>query len=311
MNTSLIDYKKPFDLPLGLKQKFTNEFNFKAVNSSILIKMKDKNSISDRDIEIAKFIFKTRFATLNQIHRYLELKTNKSNLKNRLEKLVSYRVLNKFTFVTTDESKEEQLGVYCLDIGGRHLLSHYSTEDTTNWNTSVNMKAPELVGENLLATEFYIRLLETCKDRLVNFELYPTFRCGDKSVVAHFKFSILVDGKKVNFIADIVRDYHLPDNFAKKAEKYESILMTNAWKKYFREDDFAPILLTLSSSDKLAKEVAETINMFTRIDFRRVRLSTDERIKNDLGERGTFLKYEQLSKVDTTMALKTSRINIF
>lgn len=307
---NLIDYKKPFDIGVGLKQKFVNDFNYKAVNASVLIKMKDKNTISDRDIEIAKFLFRFRFATLNQIHRYLGGSVNKSNLKNRLDKLVQYRVLNKFTLTSLDGSKEELLGIYVLDIGGRHLLSHYSTEDTNNWNTSVNMKAPELVGENLLATEIYLRILETSGNALVNFELYPSFRCGDKTVVPHLKFSIEREGKRINFIGDVTRDYHFPDAFAKKAEKLESILNTNAWRKYYREES-APILLLFANSDRTARESAETIHRFTRLDMKRIRISTDERIKNELGEKGTFLKFEPTSAIDNTMVLKTAQISIF
>lgn len=308
---SLIDYKKPFDIKVaGLKQKFANDFNYKAVNTSVLVKMKDKNTISDRDLEIAKFLFRLRFATLNQIHRFLGCTVNKSNLKNRLDKLVQYRVINKFNLVSVDGTQEESLGIYCLDLGGRDLLASYSTELIEDWNTSLNMKSPELVGENLLATEIYLRLHETCGDNLFSFNLYPSFRCGDKTVTPHFKCTVLKDGKKINFIGDIVRDYHFPDTFANKVEKIESILNTNAWKKYYREEA-APILLVFANEDRNVKEAAETIRLFTRLDLKRIRFSTDERIKEPLGERGTFLKYEPKSSLDNTMVLKTAQISIF
>lgn len=312
LRDNLIDYKRPFDISVsGLKQKFVNEFNYKAVNTSVLIKMKDKNTISDRDLEIAKFLFRMRFATLNQIHRYLDCSVNKSNLKNRLDKLVQYRVINKFTLTSIDGSQSESLGLYCLDLGGRDLLASFSTELIEDWNTSLNMKSPELVGENLLATELYIRLRETCRENLFSFNLYPSFRCGDKTVVPHFKFTILKDGKRINFIGDIVRDYHFPDTFANKAEKFESIINTNAWKKYYREEDSAPILLVFANEDRNVREAAETIRLFTRLDLKRIRFSTDTRIKEPLGNKGTFLKYEPKSPTDNTMVLKTSQISIF
>lgn len=314
MNTkeNLIDYKRPFDIKVaGLKQKFVNDFNYKTVKTSVLIKMKDKNTISDRDLEIAKFLFRLRFATLNQIHRYLNCSVNKSNLKNRLDKLVQYRVINKFTLTSLDGTQEESLGLYCLDLGGRDLLANYSTELIEDWNTSVNMKSPELVGENLLATELYIRLRETCGERLSSFHLYPSFRCGDKTVIPHFKFTITKDGRRLNFIGDVVRDYHFPDTFASKAEKIESILNTNAWKKYYREEDAAPVLLIFANEEKNVVEAAETIRLFTRLDMKRIRFSTDERIKLPLGDRGTFLKYEQKSSLDSAMALKTAQITVF
>ena len=313
MNNSenLLDYKKPFDIKTGLNQKFVNEFDYKKVNENVLIKMKQKNTISERDLEIAKFLFKIRFATLNQIHRYLGCNINKSNLKTRLDKLVTYRVINKFTFVTPDGTKEEQLGFYCLDTGGRHLLAHYSTGGTEDWNTSVNIKAAELVGENLLATELYVRLLETCPDKLTNFEIYPEFRCGEITIKPHFKCTLTIGDKKIHFIGDVNRDYHFPDEFDKKARKLESLLTTNAWRKYYRNEVNPPILLIFSNSDNTVKEAAETIHSLTRLDLKKIRFSTDERIKEALGEKGTFLKYEQTSAIDDSMSLKLAQINIF
>lgn len=308
---NLLDYKKPFDIKSNLKQKFENDFDYRKVKEPILVKMKQKNNISDRDIEVAKFLFKVRFATLNQIHRYLGADLNRSNLKKRLEKLVSYRVLNQFTLVSPDESREEKIKIFCLDLGGRHLLAKFSTLSTEDWNSTVNMCAAELVGENLLCTEYYVRLMETCPEKVTNFELYPEFRCGDINIKAHFKCTLTVNDKKINFLGDVNRDYSFPDEFEKRAKKYESLLTTNAWKKYYRNELNAPILLVFSSSDELACEAAEIINESTRLDLKKIRFSTDERIKEELGAKGTFLKYEQKSNYELDMVLKLAQISIF
>lgn len=311
INDNLIDYKKPFDIKSNLRQKFEHDFDFRKVNENALIKMKQKNNISDRDIEIAKFLFKTRFATLNQIHRYLGGNLNKSNLKKRLEKLVSYRVLNQFTFVTADGGQEEKIKIFCLDLGGRYLLAHFSTISTEDWNTTANLMAAELVGENLLVTEFYVRLLETCPEKLVNFEIYPEYRCGDITIKANFKCTLSINSKKIHFIGDVNREYSFPDEFGKRARKYESLLTTNAWKKYYRNETNAPVLLVFSTTDELAAEAAETIHSLTRLDLKKIRFSTDERIREELSAKGTFLKYEQTSVTDNTMALKLAQISVF
>lgn len=308
---NLLDYKKPFDIQANLKQKFENDFDYRKVKESILVKKKQRNDISDRDIEVAKFLFKVRFATLNQIHRYLGGNINKSNLKKRIEKLVAYRVLNQFTLVSPDETREEKIKIFCLDLGGRHLLAKFSTLSTEDWNSTVNMCAAELVGENLLCTEYYLRLLETCPEKVTNFELYPEFRCGDINIRPHFKCTLTVNDKKINFIGDVNRDYSFPDEFEKRARKYESLLTTNAWKKYYRNETNPPILLVFSSSDELACEAAETIHEATRLDLKKIRFSTDERIKEELGAKGTFLKYEQKSIEDSDMVLKLAQISIF
>lgn len=311
MIDNLLDYKRPFNISGNLKQKFTNDFDYRKVRESVIIKMKQKNDISDRDIEIAKLVFKTRFATLNQIHRYLGSSVNRSNLKKRLEKLVSYRVLNQFTLVSVDGDREEKIKIYCLDFGGRHLLAKFTTLSTEDWDSTTNLCAAEHVGENLLATEFYIRLLETCPEKVVSFDINPEFRCRDISIKANFKCTLEVQGKKINFIGDVNRDYTFPSEFERRAQRYETLLTTNTWRKYYRNEENAPVLLVFSSSDELALEAAEILSTTTRIDMKKVRLSTDERIKEALGEGGTFLKYEQKSVYEEDMVLKLARMSIF
>lgn len=305
---SLIDYKKPFVIPPGLKQKFTNDFNYKGVSQTVVVKMKGENQLTDRDLEIAKFLFNVRFATLNQIYRFLNLDSNKSNLKNRLDKLVRLRILNKFVLTNDDNSIVEQLQIYCLDIGGRYLLASYSKLDTSDWYTSINLKASELVGENLLTTEFYTRLMETCPEKIMNYKQYPEFRCGSTTIAPTFKFSLKIGNKTINFVGEITRDYDFPDNFREKAIKLNSLIKTNAWKKYYKEEDGEPILLIFTDSDETAYLAGQSIDDFTQID--KFRLTTDERIKNNLSEKGTFIKFDY-GNDNETKVLKLVKLDIF
>ena len=305
---SLIDYKKPFVIPPGLKQKFSNDFNYKSVSQTVVVKMKGENQLTDRDLEITKFLFNVRFATLNQIYRYLNLESNKSNLKNRLDKLVKLRILNKFILTNEDGSITEQLQIYCLDIGGRYLLASYSKLDTSDWYTSINLKASELVGENLLATEIYTRLMETCPDKILNYKQYPEFRCGSTVITPTFKFSLKVENKTINFVGEITRDYDFPDNFREKAIKLNSLIKTNAWKKYYKEEDGEPILLVFAESDETAYLAGQSLDDFTQIN--KFRLSTDERIKNNLSDKGTFIKLDYANDNETKV-LKLVKLDIF
>lgn len=305
---SLIDYKKPFVIPPSLKQKFNNDLNYKNVSQAVIVKMKSDNQLTDRDLEIAKFLFNVRFATLNQIYRFLNLTSNKSNLKNRLDKLVKFRILNKFVLTNEDESIVEQLQIYCLDIGGRYLLASYSKIDTSDWYTSINLKASELIGENLLATEFYTRLKETCSEKISNFKQYPEFRCGQTTITPTFKFSLNIGPKTINFIGEVVREYDFPDNFREKSIKLNSLIKTNAWKKYYKEEDGEPILLILADSDETCYLASQTIDDFTQID--KFRLSTDERIKEHLSDKGTFLKFDYGTDRENKV-LKLVKLDIF
>ena len=68
------------------------------------------------------------------------------------------------------------------------MLSHYSNEDTTNWVT-VNMKGSE-VSRDLVTANFYIKLMETCPEKVKYFKLNPQYRIGRIMVVPSLKWAL-------------------------------------------------------------------------------------------------------------------------
>ena len=280
-----------FTIPSDLKQTFENKFSVN-VGQNEIIKMKNNNIITDRDLAIAKFLFQFRFATADQIFRYLKESKTKINLQNRLDKLVKYRVLNKFMLSDIEEDciAEGAQHIYCLDLGGRYLLSHYSNEDVSDWYTTVNMKASEIISKNIMVTEFYIRLLETCPDKLTYFRNEPEIRVGKKNVVPSFAMCIEINGQKKYMIGEIVRAEDTTAGlFRDKALKLESLICTNAWKKYYYDSQQPPILFAFGDSDLTALEAGKILAETTEISS--FRLSTDDRIQKTLYDTGAFLKY--------------------
>jgi len=273
-----------------LKQTFQNKFTNNVDNKSV-IKMKNDGDITDRDLEISKFLFKFRFATLAQIHKFLGQGSSANSLKSRLEKLVQYRILNKFMLGEEEEDHlyPDAFAVYCLDLGGKYLLTHYSNEDTSDWYVITNMKASEIISKDILATEFYLRIKETCSDKLVYFNLNPELRVARKNVVPSFEMCLKINGQNRYFIGEITRQYDFPLNFRQKAEKIENLLITNAWKKYYYDSDSEPILFIFAENDMVAKESGKVLSETTSIQ--NFRISTDERIQKVLFETGAFLKY--------------------
>jgi len=277
-------------IPADLKQTFENKFTLN-IGKNEIIKMKNNNVITERDLKIAKFLFQFRFATARQICELLGEDPSKVHLKNRLDKLVKYRVLNKFMLSDIEEESiaPDALEIYCLDLGGRYLLSHYSNEDTTDWYTTVNMKSSEIISKNLLTTEFFIRLIQTCPQKLVYFKVEPELRVGKKNVVPHFELCMKINGQNKYFIGEVVREFDLPIYFREKVAKLEELLTTNAWKKYYFDSPTPPILFVFADSDLSALEAAKIITETSQI--RHFRLSTDERIQRRLYETGAFLRY--------------------
>ncbi|MDF2879483.1 MAG: hypothetical protein K0R54_40 [Clostridiaceae bacterium] len=277
-------------IPADLKQTFENKFNLN-IGKNEIIKMKNNNVITDRDIKIAKFLFQFKFATISQIYKVLNEDKTKVNLKNRLDKLVKYRVLNRFMLSDIEQDKVEQdaFSIYCLDLGGRYLLAHYSNEDTTDWYSTINMKSSEIISKNLLTTEIFLRIAETCPDKLNHFTIEPEYRVGKKNVIPSFEMCMDVGSSKRYFIGEAVRDYDFPIYAREKIAKLESFLTTNAWKKYFYDTDQPPILFVFADSDFSVLEYSKMVTETSEI--KNFRLSTDERIQKTLYETGAFLKY--------------------
>lgn len=277
-------------IPADLKQTFENKFNLN-IGKNEIIKMKNNNVITDRDVTIATFLFQFKFATAEQIYKLLGEDKTKVNLKNRLDKLVKYRVLNKFMLSEFEEEKvaSDAYEIYCLDLGGRYLLSHYSNEDTTDWYSTINMRTSEIISRNILTTEIYLRIMQTCPNKLVHFKLEPEIRVGKKNVIPAFEMAMKINGQIKYFVGEIVREYDFPSYFREKAFKLESLLTTNAWKKYYYDTDTSPILFVFSDSDLTALESGKLINETTEI--KSFRLSTDERIQRELFDTGAFLRY--------------------
>lgn len=277
-------------IPSDLKQTFENKFSVN-VGQNEIIKMKNNGVITDRDLSIAKFLFQFKFATTDQIFRFLKENKTKVNLKNRLDKLVKYRVLNKFMLSTIEEDSiaPGAFEVYCLDLGGRYLLSHYSNEDTSDWYTTVNMRSSENISKNLFVTEFYLRLLETCPDKLTYFKNEPDIRVGKKNVIPSFDMCLEVNGQRKYFVGEVVREDDVPVLFREKAMKLESLICTNAWKKYYYDSQTTPILFVFGDSDVTSLEAGKILSETTEIEG--FRLSTDQRIQQVLYEAGAFLKY--------------------
>ena len=277
-------------VPADLKQTFENKFTLN-VGKNEIIKMRNNGVITDRDIKIAKFLFQFKFATAEQLAKLIGSDTSKVNFVNRLEKLVKYRVLNKFMLSEYEEEKiaPDAFQVYCLDLGGCYLLAHYSNEDTSDWYSTTNMKSSEIISKNLLVTEFFIRIMQTCPHKITHFKAEPELRVGKKNIVPSFEMSMQINGQKKYFIGEVVRECDLPVYFREKVAKLESLLETNAWKKYYYDSDTQPILFVFADSDLTAVESGKLITETSEV--RNFRLSTDERITRELYETGAFLKY--------------------
>ena len=279
-----------------MKQTFKNAFTLQ-IGKNEIIKMKNTGVITDRDLKIVQFLFNHRFATANQVYEFLGEDKNKPNIKMRLEKLINYRVLNKFTLseFPMDEVPEDSYQIYCLDLGGLFLMASYTKEDTSDWFTTINMKGSEVIDKIITTVDIYLRMRDTLGDNLIAFKVEPIYTVNKKNIVPTFEIVIKDNaGAYKYFICEVVKNYDFPVYLREKALKYESLLTTNSWKKYFYDVTVAPPLLVFAEDDRLALDSAIAFSEMTEIES--FRLSTEDRVKKTLYELGAFLKYDPQTK---------------
>lgn len=276
------------------KQVFMNKFTT-TVSKNEVIKMFNEGKLTEKDLLICEFLFNNRFATLHQINAMLKANKHTDLQSQRAFKLSQNRIINRFVMVENENEadlNDDANLIYCLDIGGKYLLTHYSSVDTTEWLTSNNMMASELVDNVLMANEVYVKLLSTVKDRLVMFGILEERRVGKQSMTIDFDFGIKSGDNVKYYIGNFVREIDVPKNFQNKAVKLESLITTNSWKKYYFGAETAPACFFIGESDSFALNIANQINECYNFSGKD-RYSTFERIiENNLYDREAFLKYE-------------------
>lgn len=306
-------------IPDGYKQIFRNKFT-NNISKTEILRMKEEDILTNRDLEIVSFLYDFKFATLDQIYRYLKIKgvltqkkfeegeevreTSINSIRGRLDKLVLNRVLNKFSLSLYDDKiQPDAMIFYCVDLGGKFLLSNYSTKDVLEWHFGLNLKTSSLISKDVATTQFYLEVLDKSNDDLEYFITTPLRKCDKMNIIPNGEFLLTKNGGKKFFLVEVIREFDSSIDIKNKMNKLDMIFSTNAWKKYYYEDTNPPILFVLCENEELALHVGRLIHNGTTID--RFRLTTDEKLVND-DLSVAFMKY--LGDEDT---LKNVKINIF
>lgn len=282
-------------IPTHYKQEFRYRFSVTGVNKNEIIKARNKGRITDRDLEIARFLFTHTFATASQINKFLETKGYKK--KDRLEHLVNMRILNSFVLRESDLDKigNDALIIYCLDFGGKYLVSNYGGEDTSDWYSTNNMKGSNLIVNHLISTQFYVNLYASSNQILTNFKKGPAMKVADKHVNPFLEFSLKVNFQSKHFIGEVVLNGDEAISFRDQILKLEAIFTTNAWRKYYVDVEQPPIFIIIAENDMVARDAAQILNRSTEIENKKVLITTLDRMNNIFYDKGTFLMYDNNS----------------
>lgn len=301
------------DMPDSFQQVFQNKFT-NNIDKDKIISEQYEGNITKRDIEIVRFLFKCRFATANQVYRYLRAinvvddTSSESSIKIRMDKLIGlYRVLNKFMLSSYESSgiESDALEIYCVDLGGKFLMHNFSSEtleEVRGWKPrTANLQMASSIAKDLCVADFYIKVTEIFGKKLDFFNTYKKVLCDGEPMTFTFDFCVDTDGEKKYFVGHRVREIDLISKFGEQADKIEALMSTPGWKKYYAETEIAPMLIFITDDDYNAQEVARSVSK-RKID--RYRVTTLERASGDLSV--AFMSYDS-----DTDQLKLSRSSLF
>lgn len=277
----VLDTHKGFSFNDIFNQSFYHKWNYHSSHRQLL-KLRSDNIITDDDMSVVKFLFRFTFATKPMIQRLLKLESEEETTE-LLDRLVEYKVLNKFILALGYDVTfpHDALNIYCLDLGGKTLLTHYSNEDTTMWDTTANMKDVTQITRDLVVGDFYIKLNEQIPEKIVYFKQNPEFRIGRTAIIPSFEMGIKLDDYTTfYYVGEVVRDYDFPMYFRDKLERLNSVFTTNAWKKYYHDISMPPSMLFLTDNDSVMAQVASMVNGTS--DIKDYKLTTDERSEGPL-----------------------------
>lgn len=294
----IIDKTELKDIPQGYKQTFKNRWTNNISKNQILTE-RYEDKITDRDIEMLKFIAKFRFVTAEQVYKMLMIcdltdkeQTSENSILIRLDKLVKKRLVNRFMLDLNvqPELHEDALAFFCLDYGGKLLLDNYITDESLiGWKPAeVNICSGDVVARDIQIVDIYLKVLEAVGSKLVAFNTKVPM-CYEKQYISFpIEFTIEHNGELKYFLGDYMTSLEVMSKFRTKIDKFDRILSTNAWKKYYPEDSNQPMLLFFTEDNNSALDIAR-MTVETGID--RFRITTDELLKGDLSI--AFMSYKE------------------
>lgn len=275
-----------------MRQVFHHQFS-RNVYKNEIIKMKQEGSITEEDLKVAKLLFRFRFSTLEQLHEAIGTEKEVHSFYGRLEKLLQYRIINKFMLSNYEEDRlyHDAQQFYCLDIGGQYLLTHFSNEeDILDWFYIQSIATSEIIAQSLMTFDFYNAFMRTCPDKIAYFRPNPALRVGTKTLVPAFEMALNLNNRTIYFLGEVIRKQEVGTVFRHNTKKWNQLINTNTWRKYYGQDnDMPPVILAMTADDVSAFQVSRILHESGEIA--QFRVTTEERIDMPLYEAGAFLMY--------------------
>ena len=284
-------------VPDGYEQTFVNP-NFATVSKNAVMKLKENGMIDNDDIEIVLFVYNMTVVTKEQVERYCKHR-GIENGADRLDSLCQSACLNKF-FLTTEPKYRGTMPAdimyfYCLQTGGTYLLKQFKCMDMLEWGQGDNLMCSRLVGKYVLSTEMYLEML-TAPKALIVYNKSPFYVFPNYTLRAGAIYGFRASSGAMDYLqTDVIRSSEDILDVREKLRRYESLVTTKYWKRYYNDADNVPYLLLVTDNDDTAYSLAKEITTGTHIH--KFLISTDERILRGVRSEGSVLEYDENNKV--------------
>ena len=290
------DVKNFGDIGDDMRQVFRNPFT-KNVYKNEIIRMMNDRELSEKDLTVCELLFQYKFGTLEQLHKASKTDKSVSGFQNRLNRLIEFRIINEFALTYLREEQEEiprdAFKAYCLDLGGQYLLTHFGKdENIMDWFYIENIVTSEIVAQRLLIFDFCMPFLINKPAGFKYLTPSPELRVGKRTLIPSFELCLEKNGRMTYFIGEVSRDQDVYTFFKGKMYKWNELLTTHTWKKYYNANDDGnePVVLLMTNGIEAALQASRIFSEIGEIS--KFRVTTQELLENPLYESGTFMRYD-------------------
>jgi hypothetical protein len=147
----------------------------------------EQNWITERDIELIKFVFVHRWLTLRQIGRLFFVEADPMTTRRRIDRLLKYGLIRRIEWTSYSRPSQNKPSLYELGDSGADILRHKYGMYIGQRDPRTAKPATMLFRMKYIATnELYIQLREAFE--LVHFEFHPTLIFNEEQVVPTAKY---------------------------------------------------------------------------------------------------------------------------
>ncbi|MDN4067565.1 replication-relaxation family protein [Paenibacillus vini] len=244
--------------------------------------------ITERDIEIAKFVFVHRWVTLSQISRLFFPDTERENtIRKRIGKMLKYGLLRKVRWTSYSRQTENRPSLYELGASGADILKY-------KFGTFIGQRDPRSPKQAtmlfrmryIITNELYIQLRSSFN--LVHFEFHPVLNYMEEQQVPTATFTLKnPKGKKLSFFLIC----HREDEKWLKTVRFQAVF----YSKYLMDIGKGNTLIILVSTSEKA-EIANKI--LEQEGVKGAWFITDEDLYNDQKSlTDSFFTYQDQQKL--------------